>query len=78
MKKNYVLSLLLMTLHGSTCFAQTLTVRDAKTEQPLEWVSVYGENSSIYALTNSKGQANLSAFKNLEVIIVRMVGYQPQ
>lgn len=78
MKKHYALGFLLMLITVSESFAQTLTVRDAKTNQPLEWVSVYGENSSVYALTNSKGQADLSAFKNLEVIIVRMVGYQPQ
>jgi len=78
MKKIYALSLLLMVIYSSTSLAQTLTVRDSKTGQPLEWVSVYGENSSIYALTNSKGQANMVAFKNLEVIVVRMVGYQPR
>lgn len=78
MIKKYVLSFLLIAAHLSACFAQTLTVRDAKTNQPLEWVTVYGENTSVYALTNSKGQADISSFKNLEAIVLRMIGYQPK
>ncbi|MCG2419855.1 TonB-dependent receptor [Aequorivita sp. F47161] len=74
MKKLYIIWLLLGFV-GST-FAQTITVKDAETNEPIELVTLSSPHSKQYATTNAKGQADISAFKNEEKIEIRTLGYK--
>jgi len=58
--------------------AQTVTVTDIITGQPLKQANLYSENPNIYATTNVNGQADVSAFKNTRVIYVRLIGYKTE
>jgi len=60
----------------SGLFAQTITIKDFETKKPLELVSISSENPKGYTTTNSKGQANISAFKNSEKIQIQILGYK--
>ncbi|MEX2595586.1 MAG: TonB-dependent receptor [Salibacteraceae bacterium] len=57
-------------------FAQTITVMDQSSEKPLEAVTLTSDNPQTSVITNSKGQANLSAFKGAEYIMIRLLGYK--
>lgn len=58
--------------------AQTITVTDMVTGEPLKQVNLYSENPNIYATTNVNGQATISAFKNMDIIYVRLIGYKTE
>lgn len=56
-------------------YAQVITVKDQEGNQPLELISIISKNPKASALTNAKGQADISAFKGSERIEIRMMGY---
>lgn len=56
--------------------AQKLTVKDAVTNEPLEMVTLWHEATNIYAITNSKGQTDISNFENISNIEVSSLGYK--
>ncbi|HEY9115042.1 MAG TPA: TonB-dependent receptor, partial [Bacteroidales bacterium] len=56
--------------------AQTLTVRDEVDRQPLDMVTIASENPKASTITNTKGKADISAFKGAELINVRILGYE--
>jgi len=72
--------LLIMTvlLFGLSClaFAQTVTIKDKKTKEPIELVSLISTIPEAQAETNVKGQADISAFKGAEEIIISRLGYE--
>ncbi|WGF92770.1 TonB-dependent receptor [Aequorivita marisscotiae] len=74
MKKLYILWLLL-GLVGTT-YAQTITVKDAETNEPIELVTLSSAHAKHFVTTNAKGQADVSAFKNDEQIEIRTLGYK--
>jgi hemoglobin/transferrin/lactoferrin receptor protein len=74
MKKLYIMWLLLGFV--GTTFAQTITIKDAETNEPIELVTLSSAHSKQYATTNAKGQADISAFKNVEKIEIRTLGYK--
>ena len=55
--------------------AQTLTVLDEDTKDPIELVTIFQDESNIHAITNSKGKADITAFKDLKNIEIRSLGY---
>jgi hemoglobin/transferrin/lactoferrin receptor protein len=57
-------------------FSQVITIKDKETGSPLEMVTIKCENTKIYTTTNSKGKADISAFKNSEIIEIRCLGYE--
>lgn len=67
-----------LCLFSSSTFAQVLTVKDQVTQQPLEMVQVSGIQATQTSLTDSKGQADVSSFKGLDSLAVRLVGYEQQ
>ncbi|GGG21463.1 TonB-dependent receptor plug domain-containing protein [Pontibacter amylolyticus] len=67
-----------LCLFSSSTFAQVLTVKDQVTQQPLEMVQVSGIQSTQTSLTDSKGQADVTSFKGLDSLAVRLVGYEQQ
>ncbi|TPV32033.1 TonB-dependent receptor [Paucihalobacter ruber] len=56
--------------------AQTLTVTNAATGEPLEMVAIWNEANNLYAITNSKGQADVSSFKNINKIEISSLGFK--
>ncbi|MCF8364847.1 MAG: TonB-dependent receptor plug domain-containing protein, partial [Bacteroidales bacterium] len=76
MKKYFILLLFICT--GIYSSAQQITVKDNVTLQPLEFVTVYSLSLNASAMTNIKGQADLSDFKGADDIKIRLVGYQGQ
>lgn len=61
-----------------TIHAQTLTVKDATTNEPLEMVTLWNEATNIYAITNAKGQVNIEAFKEIAEIEFSSLGYKTE
>ncbi|WP_179375311.1 carboxypeptidase-like regulatory domain-containing protein [Winogradskyella wichelsiae] len=61
------------------CFAQTLTGRviDKITEQPIETVSVYFNNTTIGTITNSDGEFSISYTDAIQsVLVISYLGYE--
>lgn len=71
---------ILMVLLGmSLCLpAQTLTITDGETGEPVELVSIGSENPPAFTSTNAKGQADLRTLRGAEVIQIRSLGYYSQ
>jgi len=59
-------------------FAQVVTVLDNETNHPLELVNISSEKPKTFTLTNASGKADLSKFKDAEVIVFQMLGYKTQ
>lgn len=57
-------------------FAQTVTVTDAETQEPLPAVTLSSENPTYFVTTDENGQAEISRFKDINRIQVRMLGYR--
>lgn len=57
-------------------FAQTITIKDQKTNLPLEMVSIVSNAPRVATFTNFKGQADISDFKTSEKIDIRLIGYK--
>lgn len=68
------LTLGLLTTIGSK--AQTLTIYDNETNEPLELVTIHNPNGSIVSYTDRNGHADINAFKNLDSIIISSFGYK--
>lgn len=74
--KKYLLTMLVILLYVSSAIAQTVTVVDAETREPLVGVNIFTEDRSTTEVTDTNGQASLKKFKNAETIIFSYVGYQ--
>ncbi|HEY9082145.1 MAG TPA: TonB-dependent receptor [Vicingaceae bacterium] len=57
--------------------AQTITVKDKKTNLPIEMVSIVSNQPRVATFTNAKGQADITDFKGAEKIELRLIGYKP-
>ncbi|PIQ49061.1 MAG: TonB-dependent receptor [Cytophagales bacterium CG12_big_fil_rev_8_21_14_0_65_40_12] len=73
-----------MKIYFITCFclflgfqvsAQVITIKDKNTDEPLELATVTSSTGKLFVLTNIKGQADISAFIDTEIIEIRMLGY---
>ncbi len=67
--------ILLMGIYISV-FSQTLKVTDSATDSPLVLVTVMSKNPLKATITNSKGEANLTGFKNSKIIEIKHLGYK--
>lgn len=56
--------------------AQMLTIKDQLSRQPLELAVIYSEKPGASAITDAKGRADISAFKDANTILVERVGYK--
>jgi hemoglobin/transferrin/lactoferrin receptor protein len=74
MKDRWIL--LLLVAGANPLFAQNLTLRDAKTAEPLPWASVEGLPSMRFVLTDERGRADLAALTGDDSLRIRMVGYE--
>ncbi len=59
-------------------FGQTLLVKDKNTDLPIENVLIQNSTGTKVALTNSKGQADISIFQEVERIEIRRLGYKTE
>ncbi|MEZ4773779.1 MAG: TonB-dependent receptor [Bacteroidia bacterium] len=76
MKKLIILGLFLG--EGLMLFAQTMVVRDLETGQPLAGVSVSSEDNPSFSFTNTAGEADISAFKDVKTLRIYLPGYQTE
>ncbi|OAD90109.1 TonB-dependent receptor [Aequorivita soesokkakensis] len=74
MKKIFILWFLLGFMGIS--YGQTITIKEQETNNPIELVTLSSATSKVYATTNSKGQADISTFKDVEKIEIRSLGYK--
>ena len=74
MKKLFILWLMIGCLGIS--YGQTITIKDQQSGQPVELVTLNSANFKLYATTNAKGQADISAFKKADRIEIRSLGYK--
>ncbi len=58
--------------------AQTIIVKDASTGSPVENVTIISEKPSIIALTNEKGEADITLLTGSERILLKHVAYKDQ
>jgi hemoglobin/transferrin/lactoferrin receptor protein len=72
-----ILYLWLMSMLAHPANAQVLTVKDEVTRQPLEQVTIYGQHSPASAVTDAKGQAEISKFEGADSIRIQLIGYKP-
>ncbi|MCL4815497.1 MAG: TonB-dependent receptor [Flavobacteriales bacterium] len=64
---------------GAWCInatAQTITVKDKVTLLPLEKAVIYDKTQQIATTTNAKGKADIGAFKNIDTVYIRFMGYK--
>lgn len=73
MKHPVILCLLLLS--NLSLFAQTLTIKDSKTNEPIE-LATLSSGSKLFATTNSDGQADISKFNEAQNIEIRSLGHK--
>lgn len=74
MKNIFIIWLLLGISYSA--YSQTITIKDHQTQEPIELVSLISERPKASATTNAKGQADITAFKGAEKIIISRLGYK--
>lgn len=74
MKK--IIFIWLLLVFAVISHAQIVTILDNETGQPLDLVTLASNEPNAFALTNPKGQADISAFKNAAKIEIRLMGYK--
>lgn len=79
--RNLFLKLLLIFLcmgSATRSFSQLLTVVDVQTGEALEMATIMSTKPALYAVTNARGQADISEFRNSAHIEIRMLGYKTE
>lgn len=64
---------MLLVVH--TLYSQTITIIDEDSGEPLDLVTLMSSSPKAFATTNADGQADISAFKDAEIIEIRTLGY---
>src|SRR6056297_1830405 len=73
--KKLLLGWLLVWIPG-ILIAQTITITDRKTGEPVELATLISENPRAFATSNANGETDISAFEDAEVIQIRSIGYK--
>ncbi|MFA4864800.1 MAG: carboxypeptidase-like regulatory domain-containing protein, partial [Bacteroidales bacterium] len=71
------LSLLIFTGTFLLGHSQVITIKDKENHQPLELVTLSSESPHASAITNARGQADITFFKGSAHIEIRILGYSP-
>ncbi|WP_100610313.1 carboxypeptidase-like regulatory domain-containing protein [Confluentibacter lentus] len=77
----FIFTLLIFSIGNFYCHSQTITgtVIDYNTQQPLEAVSIYFDNTTIGATTNAEGKFSISYNDAIQsVLIISYLGYQKE
>lgn len=69
------LTLVLFISFLTASYSQIVTITNAESGEPVYLATLTCENQDISAITNVKGQADISAFSNTEKIEIRSLGY---
>ena len=56
--------------------AQTLIIENEETNEPIEMATISSNSPSLFAITNGKGEADISDFLDIENIEIRSVGFE--
>lgn len=78
---NYTIKIFVLGLFLSMwnlAFSQIVTVEDYETNEPLERVTLMSEVPRVFTTTDTKGQADITAFKGSEIIEIRFLGYRTE
>ena len=67
----------ILSLCSINYFSQIITIKDKKTNLPIEMVSIVSNQPRVATFTNAKGQADITDFKGAEKIELRLIGYKP-
>ncbi|HRI28713.1 MAG TPA: TonB-dependent receptor [Chitinophagales bacterium] len=76
MNKFFILFFLLGLVYSAN--AQTLTVIDSQTGNPIDRATLMSAAPQAFTTTNAQGQADISAFKDSEKIEIRCLGYKTE
>jgi hemoglobin/transferrin/lactoferrin receptor protein len=68
--------LLVFLFFGIQLYSQTVTIVSKETNERLEQVTIFDQNTKNYVTTNEKGQADISNFKNASTLEVRFLGFK--
>ncbi|MDD4747628.1 MAG: TonB-dependent receptor [Salinivirgaceae bacterium] len=74
MKTTIIIAVLLGMVHCG--YAQTLLIKDKRSDEPLEMVMISSQNPPAQIFTNRKGEAKLELFTQSNAIEIRSIGYQ--
>jgi hemoglobin/transferrin/lactoferrin receptor protein len=66
----------LISIATLNLLAQTVTISDKQTGDPLHLVSLSSVNPNSFATTNAQGKADISAFEGAQIIEIRLLGYK--
>ena len=58
-------------------YSQIVTVKDAKSNNPLEYVSISCSELNRTVNTDAKGRADITIFKDCNELLFRLIGYRP-
>lgn len=72
----YILFIVLITGLLHPVYAQVITVTDAESGKPLEAVTLVSQTPRAFAVTNKKGQTDLTKFKGSNMIEIRCLGFK--
>ena len=64
-------------MHYCNSQAQLITIKDKENHQPLELVTISSEHPQASAITNARGQADITSFRGSALIEIRILGYIP-
>jgi hemoglobin/transferrin/lactoferrin receptor protein len=76
MKQILILWLLISLVFSAQ--SQIITIKDNETQKPIELVSILSASPSLFAATNTQGQADISAFKDVAKIQISRLGYKSE
>ncbi|HKL15368.1 MAG TPA: TonB-dependent receptor [Balneolaceae bacterium] len=71
-----IVALFLMMGMTSVAHSQTVTILDQQTEEPIAGAVLTSESSRPPVITNTDGEADISAFEGAETILIRSLGYK--
>ncbi|MDH7511336.1 MAG: TonB-dependent receptor [Clostridiales bacterium] len=60
----------------ASAYSQTITIKDQENKEPIALVSLRSDVPKASATTNEKGQADITAFRGAEKIVISRIGYK--
>lgn len=67
---------ILCVLCSGALQAQVIIIKDAVSHQPIEYATIISWNPKVYAVTNAKGQVDVSAFTGSDSIVIQELGHE--
>ncbi|MEP0367578.1 MAG: TonB-dependent receptor [Cyclobacteriaceae bacterium] len=73
---NRILAVWLLLGAGGISYAQTITILDKETDQPVELATLASSSPNAFATTNAHGEVSIAPFKLADKIQIRSLGYK--